>query len=259
MKSKLVVVFDLDKTIGYFTQIAVLLEAVEDILGRELQLKEFYYFLDTYSYVFRGEIFKIMKYLKRKKNTNKNVRVMIYTNNMGPKSWVYKIKKYIEYKIKYKLFDRVIAAWKVGKEIYEPKRTTHNKTYKDLLRCSRLTTNDKILFLDDMDHEDLRRSRQVKYLKVHEYEPKKEFNDLISTFLKSSMTALFSNKIKSREMLRIRLENSIKKSWYPKNKIRYEPYKGRKYYNEVRRFLESYNKNTKRKRSSRTKTKKIRF
>ena len=41
MKSKLAVVFDLDKTIGYFTQIAVLLEAVEDILGRELQLKEF--------------------------------------------------------------------------------------------------------------------------------------------------------------------------------------------------------------------------
>lgn len=258
MKSKLAVVFDLDKTIGYFTQIAVVLDAIEEILGRELNLKEFYYFLDIYSYVFRDEIFKIMKYLKRKKITNKNVRVMIYTNNMGPKSWVYKIKKYIEYKINYKLFDRVIAAWKVGKEIYEPKRTTHNKTYKDLLRCSRLSTNDKILFLDDMDHEDLRRSKQVKYLKVDEYQPKKGFDDLISTFLKSSLRALFT-RIKSREMLKIRLENSIKKSWYQKRNLRYQPYKGKKYYNEVRRFLESYNKNTKRKRSSRTKTKKLRF
>tara|TARA_B110000444_G_C18837544_1_gene596912 strand:+ start:590 stop:1369 length:780 start_codon:yes stop_codon:yes gene_type:complete len=259
MRSKLVVVFDLDKTIGYFTQIAVVLEAIEDILGRELQLKEFYYFLDTYSYVFRDEIFKIMKYLKRKKNTNKNVRVMIYTNNMGPKSWVYKIKKYIEYKINYKLFDRVIAAWKVGKEIYEPKRTTHNKTYKDLLRCSRLTTNDKILFLDDMDHEDLRRSKQVNYLKVDEYQPKKEFNDLISTFLKSPLMGLFSKKKLVREILKVKLENNIRNSWYPKKRIRYRPYKGIKYYNDVRRFLESYNKNTKRKRSSRTKTKKIRF
>ena len=34
MKSKLVVVFDLDKTIGYFTQIAVVLDAIEDTLGR---------------------------------------------------------------------------------------------------------------------------------------------------------------------------------------------------------------------------------
>ena len=109
-----------------------------------------------------------------------------------------------------------------------------------------------------MDHEDLRRSKQVKYLKVDEYQPKKEFDDLISTFLKSSLRELFT-RIKSREMLKNRLENSIKNSWYQKRNLRYQPYKGKKYYNEVRRFLESYNKNTKRKRSSRTKTKKIRF
>ena len=34
-------VFDLDKTIGYFTQIAIFLEGIEDYLGMKLTLKEF--------------------------------------------------------------------------------------------------------------------------------------------------------------------------------------------------------------------------
>lgn len=259
MKSKLAVVFDLDKTIGYFTQIAVVLDAVEDILERDLNLQEFFKFLDLYSYLFRQEMFKIFKYLKNKKKQNKNIQVLIYTNNMGPKSWVYKIKKYIEYKINYKLFDRVIAAWKVGKEIYESKRTTHNKTYNDLLRCSRLSKNDKILFLDDMDHKDLRLSKQVKYLKVDEYEIKKPFNELISIFIKSSLKDILSKKITNTSLLKLRLEDNIIKSWYPKRNIIYRPYNGRKYYKDIKNFIENSNRNTKRRRLSRNKTKKRRF
>ena len=260
MKSKLAVVFDLDKTIGYFTQIAVVMDAVEDTLGRELTLQEFYNFLDLYKYVFRHEIFKIFKYLKKKKKTNKQLRVLIYTNNMGPKSWVYKIKKYIEYKLNYKLFDRVIAAWKVGNEIYESKRTTHNKTYNDLLDCSRLGSNYKILFLDDMDHRDLRLNRQVTYLKVDEYEIKKTFCDLITKFVKSPMRLLFTNKIKTAEILKMSLESHTRRSWYPKgNMMKYTIYRGDKYYKDVKEFLEIKNKrNTKRKKLSRNKTKKRR-
>ena len=40
---------------------------------------------------------------------------------MGPKSWVYDIKNYIESKLNSKLFDRIIAAWKVDNKIYEKK------------------------------------------------------------------------------------------------------------------------------------------
>ena len=38
---------------------------------------------------------------------------------MGPKRWVHRIRKYIEHKLNYKLFDRTIAAWKVRGEIYK--------------------------------------------------------------------------------------------------------------------------------------------
>ena len=260
MKSNVAFVFDLDKTIGYFTQIAVVMDAVEEVLGRELSLKEFFLFLDLYKYTFRNEIFKVFKYLKNKKKVNQNLKVLIYTNNMGPKSWVYKIKKYIEYKLNYKLFDRVIAAWKVGNEIYEPKRTTHNKTYNDLLRCSRLGKNYKILFLDDMDHKDLRLSKQVTYLKVDEYAIKKRFCDLIDMYMKSPMRKLFSNKIKSQEMLRLRLEKSVNNSWYPKVNLHKNCfYRGKLYYHNIKEFVDSRsNRNTKRKKSSRNKTKKRR-
>ena len=81
-------VFDLDKTIGYFTQIAIFLEGIEDYLGRKLKLKEFFKLLDIYPEIFRPDIFTIFKYLKTLKKKNKFVNVLIYTNNIGPKSWV---------------------------------------------------------------------------------------------------------------------------------------------------------------------------
>ena len=42
-------------------------------------------------------------------------------------------KKYLELKLNYKLFDRVISAYKVNGIQIEKKRTSHDKTYKDLL------------------------------------------------------------------------------------------------------------------------------
>ena len=42
MRRRQAVVFDLDKTIGFFTQIAVVMEEVEDVLGREMKLQEFF-------------------------------------------------------------------------------------------------------------------------------------------------------------------------------------------------------------------------
>ena len=38
-KGKMIFVFDLDKTIGYFTQIAIFIEAVENYIKRKLKKK----------------------------------------------------------------------------------------------------------------------------------------------------------------------------------------------------------------------------
>lgn len=60
-------VFDLDKTIGYFTQLAIFMEAIEEFIKRKLKIKEFFQLLDLYPNVFRPDIFTIFKYLKELK------------------------------------------------------------------------------------------------------------------------------------------------------------------------------------------------
>ena len=71
---------------------------------------------------------------------------MIYTNNNGPKSWTYDIKHYIEKKLNYKLFDKIITAWKVNGKIYEKCRSGHEKSYKDLKNVPNSSKNRQNLF-----------------------------------------------------------------------------------------------------------------
>ena len=152
---QLIIVFDLDKTIGYFEQLGIIVEIIEKNIKIILRLKEFFKLLDLFPKYFRNNMMKVFEYLKHKKKTMK-LKVIIYTNNIGPKSWVFNIKKYIEDKIKFKLFDKVIPAWKVNNICYEKKRTSHNKRYDDLLRCAKLKKTDKILFFDDYIHQHLK-------------------------------------------------------------------------------------------------------
>jgi hypothetical protein len=185
----LVFVFDLDKTIGYFTQIAIFVEGIENYLKRKLSKKELYKIFDIFPEIFRPDIMSIFKYIKNIKLKLKCVKVMIYTNNMGPKSWVYDIKNYIESKLKYKLFDRTIAAWKVDNKIYEKNRTTHEKTVKDLLKCGNIKSNANIVFLDDINHPYMR-DKSVKYIKVRAYKHDIKFELMSNRFLKTPIGKL---------------------------------------------------------------------
>jgi len=186
---KLVFVFDLDKTIGYFTQVAIFMEGVENYIGRKLKKGEMYKIFDLYPEIFRPDTMKIFKYLKNLKQKLKCVKVLVYTNNVGPKSWVYDIKNYIEDKIKYKLFDRTIAAWKVDGKVYEKYRTGYDKKRTDLLKCGKLAKADKIIFLDDMVHPDMKH-KNVTYLHLKAYKHDILFDKMSKIFLKSKIGKL---------------------------------------------------------------------
>ena len=58
----MVFVFDLDKTIGYFTQVAIFLEGVEEFIKRKLKKKEIYKLFDLYPEMFRPDMMTIFKY-----------------------------------------------------------------------------------------------------------------------------------------------------------------------------------------------------
>ena len=223
-------VFDLDKTIGYFTQISMFIDGIEEFIERKLKRKEFFKLLDLYPEIFRPEIFSTFNYLLRLKKNNKCVKILIYTNNIGPKSWVHDIRKYIEHKLHYRLFDRTIAAWKVRGIIYEKCRSTHNKTPKDLIKCGKLNKNCKIVFFDDQIHRDMF-NNNIFYRPLDGYRRDILFENMITIFLNSKLAHIIKkNKLKYFKSFILKIvrysssgfryvEKPYKSKIHPKNNI----------------------------------------
>ena len=197
MNNDLIFVFDLDKTLGYFTQIAIFKEAIEAYIKRKLIKKEFFELLDIFPELFRPDIFDVMNYLKKIKLKHKDIKVMIYTNNIGPKSWTYDIKEYIEMKIKHKIFDTVITAWKVGDKTYEKCRSTHDKTVDDLRRCGNISKQSKIIFFDDNRHPKMIHN-DIKYIFLYPYHHDILFETMIERFI-SSNKKLVKKVVKNKQ------------------------------------------------------------
>ena len=65
----LVIVFDLDKTIGYFEQLGIIVDLIEKNIKRSIKLNEFYILLDLFPNYFRNNMIKVFKFLKKKKET----------------------------------------------------------------------------------------------------------------------------------------------------------------------------------------------
>ena len=61
----LVFVFDLDKTIGYFTQIAIFVEGIENYLKRKLNKKELYKIFDIFPEIFTSRILIMLFYWRK--------------------------------------------------------------------------------------------------------------------------------------------------------------------------------------------------
>ena len=156
------IVFDLDETLGYFGQPYKFWYNLKKFLDSEsIDIKYFFSFFDLFPDFFRTNIFKIFRFIKKKKLSGECDYVMIYTNNNGPDYWVNMIKSYIHQKLKYELFDQVIRAFKINGKLIEICRTSYDKSYKDLLSCSKLESNTKICFVDDQYHN------QMKNKNVH--------------------------------------------------------------------------------------------
>ena len=194
-----VVVFDLDDTLGHFVQLSRLDWFLSKLYGKIVTREHFNEILDLFPNIFRPCIFTIMEYLKKEKKRRKDVKVMIYTNNTGCKIWVHRIKSYIEKKINYKIFDRVICGWKYDGSIIEPNRTGWDKKYTDLLRCGHLTKKDEILFLDDQYHPDMFHQK-VRYLQLKPYIYNYPFKKMIMKYktivnLSKKQEFMFKKKI----------------------------------------------------------------
>lgn len=182
-----IIIFDLDETLGYFVELGMFWDCLIKITGRrEFTQEEFNDILELYPEFIRPNIENILNYLKKKKQTRSCNKIMIYTNNQGPSKWADHILSYFETKTKYKLFDQTIRAFKINGKQIELNRTSHDKSFKDLVRCTQIPNNAQICFLDDIYHPEMVNDN-VYYINLKPYTHDLPFDDLVGRFVKSKV------------------------------------------------------------------------
>ena len=185
-----IVVFDLDETLGYFTQFGIFWDSLANYLKIKnknvLTQHNFDDILDLYPEVLRPNIINILNYLKSRKKSNCCNKMMIYTNNTGPREWARHIISYFEGKIRFKLVDQIIAAFKVNGKRVEICRTTQNKTHNDLVKCTKIPVDAEICFMDDSFYPEMEHDN-IYYINVKPYYHDLKFDDMIEKFKKSEI------------------------------------------------------------------------
>lgn len=197
-----IAVFDMDETLGTFSDLSEFIYTLARLLkvsskhGRtnaakldpdETIREHFNAIMDLYPEVLRPKIMDIMQFLVQMKRLHKCEHVMIYTNNTGPREWTEGIKNYFNFKSGFELFDRVIGAFRrPGGELVEVKRTSHDKTYGDLVRCTNLEGNFEVFFVDDRAHPGMHASN-VYVIEVKPYERHIPQSVFIRRFMRSPL------------------------------------------------------------------------
>ena len=144
-KRPIVIVFDLDETLGSYSDLNI----IWDYLKYNISFNSL---LDLFPEFSRCGIFSILNYIYQKKINGQCDKIFIYTNNKCPYEFVELISKYFSYKFGITdgdFFDQIIRSFKVNGQIVEVFRTTQDKTHDDLIRCTLLPPKTQICFIDN--------------------------------------------------------------------------------------------------------------
>lgn len=190
-----IVIFDLDETLGYFTEFGILWDCLNKYLCKNNNINTsniilnqiiFNNILNLYPEFVRPNIINILKYLVHQKKTLSCEKIMIYTNNQGSKEWINNIIKYFENEINYSLFDQIISAFKQNGKIIEICRTTSSKTHKDLIKCTKIPKNTEICFIDDCFYPEMT-SDNIYYIIIKPYYYDLKFETMVERLINSKI------------------------------------------------------------------------
>lgn len=164
-----IVVFDLDETLGCFVELGMLWDSLKYVLGDEYTSQEdFNRLMRLFPEFTRPNIIEVLKYLVRKRKREECYKIMIYTNNQGPRTWAQMITEYFDSQVGDRVFDKIIAAFRVRGKAIELCRTSHEKNVDDLIRCTKVPRSTQICFLDDQHHP-MMEDNNVYYINVKPY------------------------------------------------------------------------------------------
>lgn len=183
-----VIVFDLDETLGSFGDLYILWAGIQHVFPT---YSRFNHLLDLYPEFIRYEIFPILEFLYQKKKTGDCTKIYIYTNNQCPNTWVTYILQYFQTKIDsdhtaFPLFDNIIGAFKIRNKRIEISRTSHLKSYQDLIRCTLLPKSAEICFIDDTEYEQMKHDK-IYYICPQSYIHSLSIKEIINRFIRSDL------------------------------------------------------------------------
>ena len=199
-------VFDLDETIGSFSELNIIWQCLIEMskknnqsdnsikIGQNYQ-KWFNQILDIFPEYLRPGILTIFEFLYHKKQKDCFGNIYIYTNNQcssfidssNPVSWTSMILKYIEMSNPNKklLFEPPIHAFKSnGQPIGDNKRTSQTKTFADLMRCTLLPKTAEFCFIDNTYFPKMKHGR-VFYMQPKPYYQCLGMNEVVRRLLLS--------------------------------------------------------------------------
>ena len=189
-KYQKIIVFDLDETIGSFSDLYILWSGLKNILdfSSENEQDRFNEILDLYPEFLRYGILNILDYLYLKKKEGDCDKIYIYTNNICNQPWVSLITSYFKYRLKLTedVFDKTISAFKINNKIVEISRTTKDKTWSELINCTMIPKTTEICFLDNTYYKEML-NEKVYYIKPLGYHHKLITKTIIDRFLSSAV------------------------------------------------------------------------
>ena len=207
--NKKVVVFDLDETLGYFGELGRFCNVLDDYYKNpNKSYSIFNELMDLYPEFTRPNIMNILKYLLQKKKENKCRAVMIYTNNTGERKWAEHIKGYFEHKLNSKIFEQIIAAFKINGKVVEINRTSHDKSVDDFFRCTKLPSDIEICFVDDIFNPRMSNDN-VYYIHVKEYKHMLPANEMLNRFMNSPLANDLKNKDEFKQFTIFNLKYNV--------------------------------------------------
>ena len=169
-KNKKVMVFDLDETLGSFIELNLLYNTIENVLQKN-DCVHFDELLDMYPEFLRNNIIKILRFIYKQKKKRNLDKLYLYTNNQSRGEFVERIVAYFTKKITNNneaLFDQIIYAFKINDQIIQIGRTSHEKSFKDFIRCTLLPKNTSVCFIDDFNFDEMKKE-QIYYIQPKPY------------------------------------------------------------------------------------------
>ena len=210
-----VVVFDLDETIGCFSDLYLIWTAIFNTgiykgpTNPHIVQTIFNELLDLYPEFLRYGILHILDFIRTKIQNGESHCIYLYTNNQcnfiacpesrddkqtSPTEWVIMIIVYLNMKIgaTNTIFAKPICAFKIGSRIIEPLRESRRKTHSDLLKCAVLPKNTEICFVDDAYHSQMVHNK-VYYVQPPPYVHELSQTAIIDRFMVSALYTKLNN------------------------------------------------------------------